>query len=51
VLADPDDEVRTDEQTWSKHGPKTAADKVKEMAKTPGKYGRAVRDLNPEPAD
>jgi hypothetical protein len=43
--------VRTDEQTWSNHGPETAIDQGKEIAKTPDQDGCAARDLNPEPAD
>jgi hypothetical protein len=43
--------VPTGEQTWSKHGPEMAIDQGKEMTKTPGQYGCAARDLNPEPAD
>jgi hypothetical protein len=42
---------RTDEQTWSNHGPETVTDQGKEIAKTPGQDGCAARDLNPEPAD
>jgi hypothetical protein len=42
--------VRTDEQTWSKHGPETATDQSKEIVKTPVQDGCAARDLNPEPA-
>jgi hypothetical protein len=42
---------RTDEQTWSKHGPETIADQGKELTKTPVQGGCAARDLNPEPAD
>ncbi len=45
------DYVRTDEQTWSKHGPGTAIDQGNKMVKTPGRGGCAARDLNPEPAD
>jgi hypothetical protein len=43
--------VWTDEQTWSNHGPETAADKGKGTVKTPDQGGCAARDLNPEPAD
>jgi hypothetical protein len=43
--------VRTGEQTWSKHSQETAIDKAKEIAKSPGQYGCAARDLNPGPAD
>ena len=43
--------VRTDEQTWSKHGPESAADEGKGIVKTPVQGGCAARDLNPEPAD
>ena len=43
--------VRTDEQTWSNHGPETVIDQGKEIAKIPGQDGCAARDLNPEPAD
>jgi hypothetical protein len=32
---------RTDEQTWSNHGPETATDQGKELAKTPGQDGCA----------
>jgi hypothetical protein len=42
---------RTDEQTWSKHGPETAVDQGKGMLKTLAQPGCAARDLNPEPAD
>jgi len=42
---------RTDEQTWSNHGPETATDQGKGLAKMPGQDGCAARDLNPEPAD
>jgi hypothetical protein len=45
------DYIRTDEQTWSNHGPETAMNQGKEMAKTPVQGGCAARDLNPEPAD
>jgi hypothetical protein len=43
--------VRTDEQTWSNHGPETVIDQDKEIAKIPGQDGCAARDSNPEPAD
>jgi hypothetical protein len=43
--------VRTDEQTWSNHGPETVIDQGKEIVKTPVQDGCAARDLNPEPAD
>ena len=43
--------VRTGEQAWSRHGRETAGDQGKEIAKMPGQYGCAARDLNPEPAD
>jgi hypothetical protein len=42
---------RTDEQTWSNHGPETATDQGKGLAKTPDENGCAARDSNPEPAD
>jgi hypothetical protein len=45
------DYVRTDEQTWSKHGPESAADEGKGMVKIPVQGGCAARDWNPEPAD
>jgi hypothetical protein len=45
------DYVRTDEQTWSKHGPETPVDQGEEMIKTPVQGRCAARDLNPEPAD
>jgi hypothetical protein len=45
------DYIRTDEQTWSKHGPETAIDQGKDTVKIPGQDGCAARDLNPEPAD
>jgi hypothetical protein len=51
MLADPDDQIRTDEQTSSNHGRETAADQGKGVAKTPSQYGCAARDSNPEPAD
>ena len=42
---------RTDERTWSNHGPETAVDQGKGTVKTLGQDGCAARDLNPEPAD
>jgi hypothetical protein len=35
----------------SKHGPEMAVCQAKEIVITPGQYGCAARDLNPEPAD
>jgi len=45
------DYIRTDEQTWSNHGRKTAINQGKGIVKTPVQGGCAARDLNPEPAD
>jgi len=39
------------EQPRSNHGDKTGAQKITWGGKTPGQYGCAARDSNPEPAD